>query len=292
MTRGVWRYERLRRHHFAARRGDPKLGARCDQDQIWYTSMKYPSTMMEMEMEVKVLTKREDIRFDVPLYTLAEAARALDVPSTTFATWARGYVRHPPGRRAVHGDPIVTALREEAGKPTIPFVGLAEGMVLAAVRRARVPMQRVRPALAALSKEIGIEYALASRRLYTDGAEILFDFAEDVSPKDAQAIRDLIVVRSGQRVFAEIVRDYLRRITYGKDGYARQIRLPGYDRARVVVNPDRAFGQPIFSHGAASVSSVLERFWAGEDIDTLSLEFGVGAPEIEDVLRATSRRAA
>jgi uncharacterized protein (DUF433 family) len=60
----------------------------------------------------------------------------------------------------------------------------------------------------------------------------------------------------------------------------------------VVVDPKRSFGQPIFERSAVPVSNVLERFWAGEDIDTVSAEFGVPRPEIEDVLRATSRRAA
>ena len=97
MTRGVWRYERLRRHHFAARRGDPKLGARCDQDQIWYTSMKYPSTMMEMEMEVKVLTKREDIRFDV---------RSTHWPRR-LVPWTCHRPRSPPGHEATYGTRLV-----------------------------------------------------------------------------------------------------------------------------------------------------------------------------------------
>src|SRR2546421_7481043 len=91
-----------------------------------------------------------DPRFGLPLYTLAEAARALDVPASTFATWARGYVRRPPGRKPVKGAAVVTALDAPAGEPAVPFVGLAEGMVLAAVRRAGVPLQRVRPALDAL----------------------------------------------------------------------------------------------------------------------------------------------
>jgi hypothetical protein len=60
----------------------------------------------------------------------------------------------------------------------VPFVGLAEGMMLAAIRQAGVPLQRIRPALVRLSEELGIEHALASRALYTDGAEVLYDFAE------------------------------------------------------------------------------------------------------------------
>ncbi len=232
-----------------------------------------------------------DVRFDVPLYTLAEAARALDVPPSTFATWARGYVRRPPGRKAVKGASIVTAFDVPAGEPAVPFVGLAEGMVLAAVRRAGVPLQRVRPALDALAREIAIAHALASRSLHTDGAELLFDYAQHAPSAEAEAASELVVVRSGQRVFRDVIEGYLRRIEYATDGYARLIRLPAYERAEVVVDPTRSFGQPIFAHGAARLSDVLERFWVGDDIEALSADFGVSAAEIEDALRAASRRA-
>lgn len=39
-------------------------------------------------------------------------------------------------------------------------------------------MQRIRPALAELERDIGIAHALASRKLYTDGAEVLYDYGE------------------------------------------------------------------------------------------------------------------
>lgn len=242
--------------------------------------------------EVIVTSKQTDIRFDVPLYTVAEAARALGVHPSTLSTWAKGYVRRAPGKQPVRGEAIVTSMSSRRGQASIPFVGLAEAMVLAGIRKSGVPLQRVRPALAVLSKEIGIEHALASKRLFTDGAEILFDHADVLASEDAKAVRELVVVRSGQRVFAEIVDQYLKLISYGEDGYARQIRLPAFERAEVVADPLRSFGQPIFAQGAASLNDVLHRFWAGDDIDTLSEEFGVPISQIEDVLRATSRRAA
>lgn len=233
-----------------------------------------------------------DMRFTTPLYTYAEAARALDVPPSTFATWAKGYVRRPHGRNAVTGAAIVTSFQTGRGELAVPFVGLAEGMVLAAVRSAGVSLQRVRPALEVLAHEIGIAHALASRALYTDGAELLFDYAQHASSDDAEAANELTVVRSGQRVFRDVIAEYLQRIDYAPDGYARLIRLPAYERAEVVVDPTRSFGQPIFAHGATRLSDVLERFWAGDDIETLVAEFGVPAAEIEDALRAASRRAA
>lgn len=223
-----------------------------------------------------------DLRFSVALYTQAEAARALDVPPTTFARWAR---RVP--------EAVVTALSTvDAGQPSVPFVGLAEGLVLAALRRTGIPLQRIRPALAALTQGIGVEHALASRALYTDGAEVLFDFAEHAGEREAAPARELVVVRSGQPVFTEAVEQYLRRIDYAPDGYARLLHLPGYTAAEVVADPTRSFGQPIFARGGVRVSDVLERFWTGEHLDTLAEEFGVPVPELEDLLRVASRRAA
>jgi uncharacterized protein (DUF433 family) len=168
-------------------------------------------------------------------------------------------------------------------------------MVLAAIRRSGVPLQRIRPALDALASEIGVTHALASKRLYTDGAEVLFDFAEHGAHDERmyRALKDLVVIRSGQRVFTEIVEEYLARITYDpKDKFATMIRLPEYERAQVLVDPDRSFGQPIFASGGVRVSDVLDRFWAGEDLAEVADDFGVPTADMEDVVRVASRRAA
>lgn len=185
-------------------------------------------------------------RFATPIYTVTEAARYLDVPASTFATWAHGYRRRPAGRREMVGVPVLTALpRSGVRAPVIPFIGLAEGLVLAAMRRSGVPLQRIRPALERLKEEFGFAHALASRRLYTDGAEVLFDYAESADdPVAARAARELVVVRNDQRVFNEVVAAYLQRVEFSAEGYPRLIHLPAYEVADVVVDPERGFGQP------------------------------------------------
>ena len=240
------------------------------------------------------MTTTDPLRFDLALYTVAEAARVVDVPYSTLASWAKGYVRRPAGRRPVIGAPIVTAVAaERPGEPTIPFVGLVEALVLAAVRRSGVPMQRIRPALDALQSEIGVEHALASRKLYTDGAELLYDYGESRrGTTEGDRALDLVVVCSGQRVFVEIIQSYLHRITYGDDGYATVISVPAYELAEVVADPRRSFGAPIFERGGARVGDVLDRFWSGDSLQEAAAEFGVPVDELEDVVRVTSRRAA
>jgi uncharacterized protein (DUF433 family) len=233
-------------------------------------------------------------RFGVALYTVAEASRYLDVPDSTFRSWTHGYRRRTPGRPEVSGDPLLTTVPKTAAQsPVIPFIGLAEGLVLTALRRSGVTLQRIRPALIRLATDLGLDHALASRRLYTDGAEVLFDYADGVGdPDTVDAVHSLVVVRNGQRVFNEVVESYLRRVEYGPDGYPRLIQLPAYEVAQIVVDPARGFGQPIFRRGGARLEDALALFRAGESLDTVADEYGVPLDQLEDAVRIATRPAA
>ncbi len=122
-----------------------------------------------------------DLVRTTPLYTTAQAARYLGVPPSTLGTWAHGYERILKDRsgkeRRVTGEPIITAQPPRRGQPSIPFFGLAEAFVLVAFRRAGVSLQHIRRCIPILQKLVGLEHALASERLYTDGQRILYDFA-------------------------------------------------------------------------------------------------------------------
>ena len=132
---------------------------------------------------------------------------------------------------------------------------------------------------------------MASRRLYTDGAEILYDYAR-TRGDDGGSAAELVVVRNGQRVFSDVVDAYLRRITFADDGWATRIALPQYQRAAVIVDPQLSFGQPVFAHGGARLADALGMFWSGEDLDAVAAEYGVPRAELEDAVRVASRRAA
>ena len=232
-------------------------------------------------------------RFQDPLYTIAEAARIVDVPRSTFTSWAKGLKRQT-NKQAVSGGPIVTYVEPERPKfPSIPFVGLTEAMVLTAVRRSGVPLQRIRPALEALERELGVQHALANQRLYTDGAEVLYDYSKRHPDTDGADIAlRLVVIRNKQHVFTELIEEYLRCLVYAPDGYVELMRLPAYRIAEVVVDPTRSGGNPIFARGGCRVRDVMERFWAGEPLKHLPEEFGVPEDHIEDALRVTSRQTA
>lgn len=150
-------------------------------------------------------------------------------------------------------------------------------------------MQRIRPAVELLASEIGVDHALASKSLYTDGAEVLYDYAAKRRDDD---LLELTVVRTGQKQFSDLVAEYLGRVTYGEDGWVAEVELPTYEHARVVVDPKRGFGFPLLVHGGARVEDLVDRFKAGDTVAEISDDFAVSGAEVEDVIRVATRAAA
>jgi uncharacterized protein (DUF433 family) len=230
-------------------------------------------------------------RFETLLYGIGEAAGYLIVPPATLRTWVYGSPRIGGVGRCSAISPVVTAARRRRrDAPSLPFIGLTEAYALAAFRKAGVPMRRIRPAIAALARELGLEHALASSRLYTDGAAVLYDYAQHAGGTlEGESAMDLVVVRDDQRVFKEVVDFYLRRIDFAPDGYAQRIRLPQYKVAEVTIDPDHAFGRPRFARGGASVEDVINLFRAGEPVDAVAWEFGLTRDEVEDAIRVATQ---
>ncbi len=187
------------------------------------------------------------------------------------------------------GHPLITSVPGSRREASIPFIGFAEAFVLSSFRKAGLPLQRIRPAVEALAKEIGVEHALASKRLYTDGAEVLFDYGSRTGSKD---LMDLTVVRTQQRQFTKVVQGYLKRIEFGSDEWADSIRLSTYSAAEVIVDPRIGFGLPVLASGGARVEDLVDRFRAGDSVSELADDFGVPTGEVEDVIRVATKAAA
>lgn len=227
-----------------------------------------------------------DRRLVTPLYTVRETAAYVGVPCSTLHAWVRGYERRAPGRRTVRGAALVHALAAHGPAPTVPFIGLVEGHVLGAFRRAGVPLPRIRTALARLARDTGLDHALASRHLSTDGRDLLFDYAGDEGP---DVLRSLTVVASGQRVLRPVVEEHLRRITWDEDGWPTTLQLPGFERVAVVVDPQRSSGRPRFVHGGARIEDVVGRLIGGGRIEEIALDCGVPLCDCLEAVRVLGR---
>lgn len=216
------------------------------------------------------------MRFRRPLYTIREAAWYLRMPASTLEYWTRGRRSAPPL--------VTTVAAKGRREPVLPFIGLAEAFVVAAFRRStrfRIPMQYIRKALLAVEGDIGVEHALASKRLYTDGARLLLEHGKD--DRGAAMLAEAV---TRNYVFTGVVENYLRRITFADDGWATRLILPATERGVVQVDPHRASGQPLTVKGGARVVDIVDRFRGGEAPDFIAADFGVPVDDVLDIIRA------
>jgi len=244
------------------------------------------SAIMTAHQEVRYLRRSgviEDERFTRRLYTVAEAARLVGMSPSTLHTWSHGRQKNFSGRTEVAEGPVVTALESSLGdRRSIPFIGLVEATVVQAFRRTGLSLQRIRKALSVLAGQGELEYALASRQLFSDGASVLYDYATRSQDKQ---LRLLTVVHTGQRVFHEVIGEYLERITFG-DNWATEIILPVTAEPLLRVVPGVAGGDAIFIEGGAALSAVRSRASAGEPLESIADDYGTPAGQIEEALCA------
>ncbi len=218
-----------------------------------------------------------DPRFDVGLLDISDAARFLGIGRGRFHRWAHGYA---------HGAPLLDVVPAAPGRAQVTFIARAEAHVLEALSTAGVRPARVRPALNRLAAEFGRDYVLASRNLATDGIDVLWDFSRTSEGEG------LMEGHTGQMVMREIVEDYLTYVTWADDGYPSMLQLRNCQPSKVVMDPYRAFGQPIFAGIRARVRDIAGMLKAGEDPQVVAYEHGVSIEEVRTAARVLLGHAA
>jgi uncharacterized protein (DUF433 family) len=168
----------------------------------------------------------------------------------------------------------------------LSFINLVEAHVLAAIRRRHgVKLPKVRAALDYVKRQFQIERPLIDETFQTDGMDLFVERYGDL----------INASREGQRAMKEILWVYLKRIE--RDSKGLPIKLypftrdtesdspPKTDPRVVVMNPAISFGRPVIAGTGIPVSSIYERYKAGDSIAELAQDFRLGTSAIEEAIR-------
>lgn len=196
-----------------------------------------------------------------PLYSQSEVARILRAPQSTVARWMHGYTT----TSGTEMPPLIDGVQSGRGYH-VPFLSLAEAYVVGFLKDQGLRTRTIRDSVEAVRKRYGMEYALASQRLKTDGADIMW---EEIEGDDSA---DLSEVVHGQGVFRAALGDRLRTITYGP-AYAHRLAIPVADDVLMTIDPNQSFGQPILAGTGVRVSDVLGRLRAGEPPASIAYDY-------------------
>jgi uncharacterized protein (DUF433 family) len=174
----------------------------------------------------------------VGLYTPAEAGRLLHVPAKKIARWLRG---HLIGEREYKRlwTPQVDL---DDGRVYLGFRDLMEVRIAAKFISRGVSPQRIRAAIQLARTVIGEDRPLSTDRFRTDGRDIFFRVVEmDEHGEERERLLNLF---RRQYEFKQILEPLLKTIDFDEGGAPFQW-WPMGRRGNILVDPARAFGQPI-----------------------------------------------
>lgn len=218
----------------------------------------------------------------VGLYTPAEAARLVRVSDRRIARWLKGYSAdgqfHAP----------LWAPQVDLGDDQLylGFRDLLEVRVAAAFIAHGVSPQRVRAAIRMAREVYGVAHPLATTRFRTDGKSIFLRIAVD----EKGAGERMLDTATRQYVFADVIAASLKGVEFDQAGMPILWRPLG-KRGGVLLDPTRAFGQPI-DEGSSVPTRVLAAAARTEGVVNAARAYDVPelsvrrALEFEDTLAA------
>jgi uncharacterized protein (DUF433 family) len=192
---------------------------------------------------------------------------------------------HPLGIiSGLHPRPLIHL--DDPKRRYLSFINLVEAHVLAAIRRRHgVKLPKVRNALDYLRRHFRIDRPLIDQAFQTDGLDLFVErYGELINAS-----------REGQRAMKEIIGVYLERIERDAKGFPIKLypftrdtqaeAAPRSDPRVVVMNPTISFGRPVIAGTGIPVSSIYERYRAGDSVADLAQDFRLAISAIEEAIR-------
>ena len=180
--------------------------------------------------------------------------------------WLDGYERG-----GIFYQPVIRP--EHTGDGIVTWGEFVELGYLREYRRKGVPLQRLRPVIAALRDEYCTLYPLATAKPFVHGRDLVLMLQRQNDLPDPLAI----VVVSGQTILlADEAKRFFRKVEFDAQDAARLVRPVG-TASSVVIDPLVRFGRP--SVRGVSTDRLWELHDAGESLGVISA--GYDLPEHE-----------
>lgn len=223
---------------------------------------------------------------EVPLYSVFEASRYLQIPENTLRSWVAGraYPLRSGARR--RSEPVIELADPENSR--LSFNNLTEAHVLDALRRQyQVELPQIRRAVNYLREQFRSQHPLVHHQMLTDAKHLFVE---------AAGLKDVInVSKHGQLAMRDLIGLHLQRVEWDRDGFVA--RLYPFTRSRrtaaeedsqprvVTMDPKVEFGRPVLKLSAVPTAVIADRYKAGESIADLAEDYGEEPLNIEEAVR-------
>jgi len=219
--------------------------------------------------------RREPHFLNTGLYTVSEAARLTRIPAGKIRRWIRGYTFRK-GESVRHSDAVwQTGIKPLDDKAALSFRDLLELRFVDAFIKAGVSWVTMRRAHTKAQEELKTTHPFCSKRIATDGKNILLKQAEEDSD---EALINLV---TDQREFSRIVQDFLKELEFSGDDI---VWWPLGKNRQIVVDPRRNFGQPTVAKSGVPATTLARSVKANSSIDIVARWYEAQRDEVRDAV--------
>ncbi|WP_028751384.1 hypothetical protein [Rhizobium leucaenae] len=210
-------------------------------------------------------------------YTAPEAARLLKTSALNVNRWLRGYTFRRSGKEH-HIPPLWTTQHTEIEEHLeIGFRDLIELRFVKEFLDAGVGLLAIRNCLDFARTCANDERPFSTRRFQTDGRTIFLQSIErSAEPK-------LLDLKRRQYVFQQVVERTFKELDIEDDAVARWRPFNG--KQSIVIDPGRAFGQPVASQSGVPTVALADAVEAEGSVEDVARIFEVPVSVVRDAVQ-------
>lgn len=185
-------------------------------------------------------------------YTVSEAARLLHIPAVNVRRWLGGYTYKRKGQTTTMAPLWTPQLPVTDQHIELGFRDLIELRFVAAFMAQGLSLQTIRACLDTARELVDSDHPFSTRRFKTDGRRIFLETLDRAKDADKKALLDL---KLRQYVLVGVVERTFRDLDFDDDMIARWRPFSG--KGSIVIDPTRAFGQPIVTKGSVPTIAIV-----------------------------------
>jgi uncharacterized protein (DUF433 family) len=215
----------------------------------------------------------QSVPLGVGYYTVPEAARLLKIAPRNINRWLGGYT-YKGGRMPPLWTPELPAFEDHL---EIGFRDLIELRFVNAFLEAGLGLKTIRRCLDYAQDCVKDERPFSTRRFKTDGRTIFLDSLLSTGESE------LLDLKKGQYVFKVAIERTFKDLDIEDNVVARW--RPFHGKGTVVIDPQRAFGQPIASEYGVPTVVLSDAVKAEGSIDRVAHLFEVPVAVVRDAVK-------
>ncbi|MCX7899524.1 MAG: hypothetical protein N2444_05495 [Methylocystis sp.] len=221
--------------------------------------------------------RSEIVPVGIGYYSVPEASRLLKIPARNINRWLGGYAHNNHGR-LIHIPPLWSPQIPRFGdRIEIGFRDLIELRFVQAFLNAGLGLKSIRRCLDYARECVNDDHPFSTRRFQTDGRTIFLDTIRKSGDEE------LLDLKKKQYVLKQVIEKSFKDLDIEHDAVARW--RPYNGRGSIIIDPARAFGQPIAAECGVPTVVLAEAVESEGSVERVAEIYEAAASVVRDAVK-------